>query len=417
MIHKKSLLPILLAALLLFGCDRQQSGSIPAAESSEPSSASQAENQAPQIPAITSPPAELVIPGTINVYRFFGDGQIYEAKETAYSGEGNLLAAMNHIAGSLGVTEPLPILSITQQKGFVVVNFGDSLLDQFDKSTLNELLTTLVMTLQRNVMTVENMQFQLDGEVGVFGETFDPPPLAFAPGDPAEFAAICAGIPYAGLPTVLPYIPETLSALAGPDDGTAQEIMLFLSALGQIEKDAASPAELDQERLTMSCIWATAPYYSAPYDSDKEHYRKELGPIADSVSAKLGMREDMFWIAEHVRQTARLLCGDDFTLQLTEENCAPWKYFEQEGVITPPHMGGGYDVLPFVLDYKATTEGYRVEAVYIYASMGGYSLWQSENVIPENQLADFVQNKAPRREIILKRAADGGLRFVSHRFL
>lgn len=79
-------------------------------------------------------------------------------------------------------------------------------------------------------------------------------------------------------------------------------------------------------------------------------------------------------------------------------------------------MGGGYGVSPIVLNYEATADGYRVEAVYIYDSMDGFSLWGGDN-IPEAQLADFVQHKAPPREIILKRADDGKLRFVSHRFL
>ncbi len=400
--HKRSLLPILLAFLLLVGCGRQALNS----SSETELGASQAESQASEI---ASPPAELRIPGTVNVYRFFGDGQIYETTETAYSGEGNLLAIMNHIVGSLGVTEPLPILGITQQKGFVTVNFDQRLLDQFDKGALYELLTTLVMTLRQNAMSVETVQFQLNGEVGIFGETYEPAPLAFAPGDPAEFAAILAAIPYEGIQW------REIEWPIKPMDGTAEEISQFLSVLGRIDEDAASPAELNPVDLRVSCIQATAHYWSTPNEWEPERYRKELTPIADSVSAKLGMTEDMFWIADHVRQTARLLCGDDFLLPL--EGSSHWQYFEQEGVITPPHMGGGYNVLPFVLNYEAISDGYRVEAVYVYEGMGGYFVWGDENGIPENQLADFVQNKAPRREIILKRAADGGLRFVSHRFL
>ncbi len=164
----------------------------------------------------------------------------------------------------------------------------------------------------------------------------------------------------------MPYVPDALAGLTKPIDETAGEIAVFLSALGQIEQDAASPAALDQERLTMSCIWATTYYYSAPgvYYDGQARYRKELGPIADSVSAKLGMAEDWFWIADHVRQTAKQLCGDDFNLKLTRENCEPWKYMNWMGVITPPHMGGGYSVLPVVLNYETVENGYRVEAVY-----------------------------------------------------
>ena len=406
MITLQRLITLLLSALLLFGCT---GGPISGSAASEaPSSSAQA---ASQKPVIATPPAELKIPQTVGIYRFFNDGQLYETKETAYSGEENLLAVINHIAAACNVGEALPILSITQQKGFVIVNFDDGLLDQLSKGALYELLTTLVMTLRQNVVTVETVQFQLNGEVGVFGETFEPAPLAFAPGEPAEFAAICRSIPYEGLQ------PHIAAFPIEPIDETAKEISLFLSVLGKIEKNAANPAELDAGDLRLSCIWATAHYWSTPSEWEPERYRKALAPIADSVSAKLGMTEDMFWIADHVRQTAKLLCGDDFSLPLEDIDYSKWQYFEQEGVITPPHMGGGYNVLPFVLNYEATADGYRVDAAYIYEGMGGYFIWSQEHGIPENQLADFVQNKAPRREIVLKRAADGGLRFVSHRFL
>lgn len=398
------IIAFLFLIMLLFGCVRGQISGSMASES--PSSSAKAESQPS---AISSPPAELKIPRTVRIYRFFDDGQLYETNETAYSGEENLLAVINHIAGAINVAQPLPILGITQQKGFVVVNFHESLLDQLHKGELYELLTTLVMTLRQNVMTVETVQFQLGGEVGIFGETYEPTPLAFAPGDPAEFTAICESIPYEGIQ------PRFVTMPIEPIDETAKEISLFLSTLGKIERNVATPLELEPSELRLSCILATAYYWSTPSANEPQRYQKELAPIADSVSAKLGMTEEMFWIAGHVRQTAKLLCGDDFSLPLEDDS--KWRYFEQEGVITPPHMGGGYNVLPFVLNYAATADGYRVEAVYIYEGMGGYFVWSDENGIPENQLADFVQNRAPRREITLKRADDGGLRFVSHRFL
>ncbi|MDF3005886.1 MAG: hypothetical protein K0S22_2358 [Oscillospiraceae bacterium] len=399
---------LFLCVLILFGCSGRSISESAPPEASTPSKSES------QISVIKSPPAELKVPQTITIYRYFSEGQIYEAEETTYSDEENLLAVINHIIKALDIPEPLPILGITQQKSFVVIDFDENLLNQYDKRELDTLLTTLVMTLRQNVASVWDVQFKLDGEIGVFGETFEPAPLAFAPGDPAEFAAICASIPYEGLQIEMPYLSDEMTKIAEPADETAKEIVAFLIALGKIEKDAASPAELDRNDLFYSCINATAYYWSRPYESEPERYRKELAPIADSVSAKMGMLEDMFWIADHVRQTAKLLCGDDYVLPLDGDHYSKWRYFELEGVITPPHMGGSYGVLPIVLDYKATADGYRVEAAYIYAGEGGYFLWgQGDTVIPENQLI----NKAPRREIILKRANDGKLRFISHRFL
>lgn len=404
------IIAILLAAFMLWGCSRQQ---LPGSSSTPDTLSSSTESETSLIAA---PDTELKTPGTIRLYRYFHEGEVYETTDTAYLGEKNFLAIINHITAALDIQNPLPILSITQQKGFVSINLDGSFIEDFSKGDIVTLLNSLTMTLFQNSTTMDSVQFQLNGEVGVFGETFNPAPLVFAPGDPAQFAAICASIPYERLQLSLPYYTGEIAKFAEPTDATAKEIALFLSSLGKIEKDAASSAELDQSDLFYSCIQATARYYSAPtnYFDGAENYRKELAPIADSVSAKLGMSEDMFWIADHVREMARLLCGDDFTLQLTEKICAPWEYFETEGVITPPHMGGGYSALPIVLSYEATANGYRVEAAYIYVGEGGYFIWgQGDTVIPENQLLD----KAPRREIILKRADDGGLRFVSHRFL
>ncbi|WMJ84309.1 hypothetical protein ACS3UN_07850 [Oscillospiraceae bacterium LTW-04] len=402
------IMAFLLPMALLFGCSDKQISGISESEASMPSESES------QVSVIISPFAELKVPHTITIYRYFSEGRIYEAKETDYSDEENLVAVISHITEELNVAEPLPILSITQQKSFVIVDLNETFIERFNKTEIEILLTTLVMTLRQNVVSIWDVQFQLDGEIGAFGETFEPAPLAFAPGDPAEFAAICAGIPYEGIQPRLPYISDTMSELIKPIDATAEEIAEFLSVLGKIEKDATSPAELDPSDLFYSCIQATAYYWSRPYEGQPERYRKELARIADSVTAKSGMYEDMFWIVDHVRQTAKLLCGDDYELQLDGDHYSKWRYFELEGVITPPHMGGGYDVLPIVLDYEETADGYRVEAAYIYAGEGGYFFWgQGDTVIPENRLVD----EAPRREIILKRADDGGFRFVSHRFL
>ncbi|MEA5134907.1 MAG: hypothetical protein VB035_02065 [Candidatus Fimivivens sp.] len=410
MITLQRLIALFLCVFLLFGCSGR---------SISESGSSEASTKKPELAVeiATSPVVELRTPQVLYVYRFFSKGRMYEKKEITFMDEPTLLSVINRTTEACGFEEPLPIISV-KESNFVhfVIDFDKSLLDRVSEREMYELFSTLVMTLQQNLRSSGPIQFTLEGDVEAFGGSYDPAPLVLAEGDPAEFAAICASIPYEGLQTEPPYVTDELAELTKPIDATMGEITEFLSILGQIEKDAASPAELDQERLVMSCILATAHYWSIPYESEPTQYRKELAPIADSVSTKLGITEDMFWIADHVRQTARLLCGDDFTLQLTQKNCDPWSYFEQEGVITPPHMGGGYALLPVVLNYKATADGYRVEAVYIYDSMDGFSLWGGDN-IPEAQLADFVQHKAPRREIILKRADDGKLRFVSHRFL
>ena len=271
------------------------------------------------------------------------------------------------------------------------------------------------MTLKQNMISSGPVYLHVEGDVSMF-EGYEPPTLVLVSNsDSAEFAAICKSIPYEGLRAIHPQ--GYPAVLAAPSDETALEILSFLSALPSFDRNVASPAELDQQMLTISCILATNYYFNIPREGFLvQYYRKELQPIADAIEAKLGGQEDMFWIAEHVQKTAKLLYGDDFNLQLTEESCQPWHYFAAEGVITPSHRGCGDSLLPVILSYEAIAGGYRVEAVYIYKDMEGYDIGDSVE-IPEQSLADTVYQKAPRREILLKRAKDGKLRFVSHRFL
>ncbi len=404
----RRLAALLLGATLLFGCVSRPLDDVP------PTASFEARTSAPSDPEGSYEPLKLRTPQTVYVYRYFFDAGNYEKKETSYTGTLTLLPLINHIAEAAGFDVPLPIISAkTDVDGTIMIDFEKALLDWTEQRDIYVLLHTLAMTLGRNLSGAQ-VQFRVAGDTERFGALLTAP-LVLAPGEPVDFATILAGIPYEGRRES-----GTIALPIAPPDDTAAEFAAFLHLLGPIETDAASPTELEPWQLTNSCILATKYYLSIPQEGHPPgSYRKALASIADALLAK-GLDEEMFWVAGHVRQTAKLLYGDDFALQLSEKACRPHHYFEEEGVIAPSHRGGGDGLTPIILGYEALEDGYSVEAVYVYAHEDQGRVWYSVGAhsdIPEAQLKDIVYNEAPRREIILKRAPDGGLQFVSHRFL
>ena len=400
---------LLLAIALLFGCAPGASeGTTPPVSPFEVQASTSSE------PESGSEPLKLKTPQTVYIYRYFFDAKNYEKKETTYTDAPTLLPLVNHIAAAAGFDAPLPIISAEQDgNGTIIIDFEKTLLDRREQREIYALLHTLSMTLEQN-LSGARVRFRVAGDAEPFGALLTAP-LVLAPGAPVDFAAILAGIPYEGRQQS-----GTIALPIRPPDDTAAEFASFLCLLGPIETDAASPAGLEPWRLTNSCILATKYYLAVPHEGHPSgSYRKELVPISDALLAK-NVNEEQFYIADHVRQTAKLLFGDDFMLRLSEEACRPHRYFEAEGVIAPSHRGGGDGLTPIVLSYEALEDGYRVEAVYVYAHEDQGKVWYSVGArsgIPQAQLKDVIYNEAPRREIILKRARDGGLRFVSHRFL
>ncbi len=410
----KQILALLLCSLLLLGCQREagtfSSEVLPTAVSGTvESTAAPVTVPSPSLAECGLSPIE-----TLEIFRYWGDGKIYTHERAAFTGAATILGVVNQAAMALPyVREPLPLLGITREKAFVTVDFDRAFIDLYSKGDVYEILITVSMTLLQNGIA-DSVCFRLDGEIGVFGEVFQPEPLVFAEVDSEQFAQIRAKIPYPGLSEAYLRSAEELNERFGVTmDETAMEIMALLARVGKIERDAASPLELEPSRLYYHCILAT-PYFSI--EKGKSLYEPSLLPIADAVSAKLGMPETTFWMGEHLQQTARLLCGDTFVLDLAQGEDNKYCYFPDEGVVTPPHMGGGYNVLPLVLSYEPTDDGYRAEVVYLFESMVGIGPWGIERTLAEKELPRYVQNEAERAEVVIRRDdGDGRLCFVSYR--
>ena len=410
-----SLLPVMGAAaavmITLNGCSLLNTPNTVPQESSEQSSLQQSEAQSSSAPSliIEAPPAELKEPGAITVYKAYPNTKIFEpTKVVVDNTDVTLLDVIGEAEKVLDVK--LPILAVTQEAGTVTVNLSQAFMDTYGKREIYPILNTIGMTFKENQKDFKGVVYQINGETGLFGEPYPLPVLKLLEGTAEEFTAVRAKVPYEGLYTI-PIISEY--------DEAGNKIANFLSMLPPLDKDVASVSELDNQYILRTALLHTSFYITDILGGEREHYREILKPIEGPVSEKLGLgfTETMFWLKEHVEQTAKLIFGDDITIKHESLKAYNYLYFGIEGVYTPPHTEGGPSIRPFLLDYEDLGDSYKVKAVYVLESMEGYIDADTRAIIPEVELKNYVNTKGIPREIVLSKAEDGTLRFVSHRFL
>lgn len=389
------------------GMDSSVSSTPPALSSDAPSVPFESESSTGPAEAIDAPVAELKIPGEIMVYKLLQDAGIFEPyKVLAGKDEVTLLDIAAAVENQLDVS--IPIKKITQQKGMVVVDIAESFIDTYPKAEVYQILTTLAATLQQNHRSFEWIQYQLDGTVGVFGEQYEIPPLKLLGGSAEEFAAIRAKVPYEGLQerySVEDIILDT--------DGTGKKLANYLAILRLVDEDISSLAEFDNEKALETAIFATKWYTSNP--DYGENYAPELKPMEAPASEALGFYEDWFWLKEHVEQSAKQLFGGDFVLK--HQDIGKYRYLDAVGVYTPPHMGGGYGVIPVIFGYEDLGDRYKIQLAYILMSEGGYSDPDSGDFIDYENLKQYAQTKSKRREAVVRKMEDGHLVLVSQKYL
>lgn len=387
-------------------CNKTQDENVSSISSSNVSS--YVESQEIEPTSVPSPPAELKTPGEITVYVASANSDIFESYVVPIDKEdATLLDIADAVAKQLEVT--IPIKSIIQQKGMVTVDLSDSFLTDYGKEEAERILTTLAITLQENHFSFETVLYQENGEAGVFGsDLWNIPPLKLVEDTADEYAAIRAKVPYEGL--------REYNNLGEPiieTDETGTKLTRFISYLPLFEKDILSPKDIDNKQALKSVIFATKGYFSS--SQSEETYAPELKPLEAPISETLGFREEMFWLKEHIEASAHLLFGNDF--EIKHEDANHYTYHETVGVYTPPYMGGGFINIPIIFSYEDLGDSYKVELAYIVRGMDGYVDPDTDNRINENELKQYAENNSKRREIILKKTADGNFTFVSHKYL
>ena len=361
-----------------------------------------------------APAAELTTPGEITVYKIDPESGIFGAYKFAVEGDGiTLLDIATAVENQMEII--IPIRGITQQKGMVIVDLDQSFIESYSDAKAEQILNTLAATLRQNHASFEWIQYQQNGEVGIFGEMWEIPPLKLIEGSSEEFDAIRAAIPYEGLQLDL-FMPNEL--LYKNLDEKNLELTRFVTMLGLMRADISSPTELKNEHLLETALRVTKHYSSAPFDA--QNYKPELKAFEAPASEILGLAEDWFWLREHIEQSIKLLYGSEIVPN--HEDYGKYRYIAELGVYTPPHMGEGYGIAPVIFSYEDLGDRYRLELAYIVHSMGGYFDPDGQGIdwdkpIPEASLKQYVETKSKRREIILNKTDDGGLTFFSHKYI
>ncbi len=392
---------VLLCAVMTMGC---------AAEVTQEPVTSQPQ---PSSQVLSEPlKVELVRDGVITVYHAFPNSDVLESVEVkAPDGEVTIWDVINAVETVLDAK--LPIRTITQQQGLLVIDVSQELFDRYPKREIYPLLTSVGVTLRENHKTFEQLQYQVDGEVGMLGELYTLPPLKLATDSAQDYAAIRASIPYEGL-----YYKGEQQSLIELDD-TGRQILRYLGLLEVIDKDVTSASELGNQYLIQTAIFHTQHYSIDSYDKQLSNYREELFALQESVSEKSAMEETWFWMEEHIKESARLIFGDEVTIRHTSLKQYPYLYMQAEGVYTPPHMGMWSAPVPFLLGYEDLGDSYRVEMAFVLWTMDGYGDpdKKDDTLIGKEDIDEYVRTTSRRREVILKKQQDGRVTLVSHRYL
>jgi hypothetical protein len=220
-----------------------------------------------------------------------------------------------------------------------------------------------------------------------------------------DFAAIRAGIPYEGM---TPYFIDNPILETGETEKKLERYLSLIDFAGVI---AESVSDIDNEHIISTAVMATHSFSSNPEGGD---YRSELKPFETSAEELLGFPESAFWLKEHVDETIRLLYGD---VSYTHQSFLgdKWPYLEPLGVYTPPHMGGFGVTHSEIFSYEEMADQIVAEvAYYIGGGYGGYFTREPgdeyDEFLPEEELEEYVQTKAPRYTVTVNKQPDG--RFV-----
>ncbi|MBS4784540.1 MAG: hypothetical protein KH009_00335 [Clostridiales bacterium] len=415
---KYRLIPAVLALSVLFGGCAVDSGGSAGLPASEESSAAPAHR--PEAPAV-----ELSSPdGVVTPVVYQGDGVYRMGESQPADGATDLYDLFCLAAEEILPEGELPrVNSISAPKGYYVE--WDLSADWLERYTVDELEwfgNTLWMTLSWNSRDIASMAFLVDGQPGLLGEdTWQAPPLRLLrDSTAADFTAIRAQVPYSGLVPVADYgdaeydfMPQELQ-----DDPVALEIRRLLTQTGWLG-EFTGPEDVDQRRMITTLIWATPSVTASPAEPDA---RQELIPLIADVSAQTGIWEDTAFLKEHIEQSARLLFGEEMVVQ-HQRPWLPYIYWEEQGIYTPPHMGGGWSELPILLSYQAAGEGYTARVAYLQESMGGIRdaglVWGEDRdlsrPIPPEEVLTYAQEQATQWQVTIRREQDGRLTLRSCR--
>lgn len=409
---KQRLLACLCAAMLLALCAcggeeaEQPNTSLPP----EPSVAESSEEQLPE-PAIDDEEDVFEPDGncTVTVYAYRPEGGRYFPVEV-WLQQDTIPALLDVVTSELGL--PALHAELDWQDEHLTIGLPEEYIDEVlaDPEVETILLNTLCATITCNKPEIQTVclargdaAYQSVNLSLTQGEPYRWPEIQLGGGTPAEYEEIRARVPYLGLN---PRSVQMLRYDIVPTDETGEELTQILARIGDPRRNISSVLELGNSYILIQGLknvqWHTT------YDYGQgEHVTSELAPITMSVG------EDTVALAEHVYEVCTELFGE---ISLIYDESDPWVWHSIEGVYTQPRISDGYDLQPVILDYEESDTEFRIEVVYLLGTLGQLADETGE-IIPEEQLANAVEHELPKREVVLRKTAGGGLVFTSHRYL
>ena len=344
----------------------------------------------------------------LEVYRYWAEGKVYSPKIIDFADqEQTVESVLNTAASAINyVSEKLPVNSLTLEENGLTIDLQESFLEIYSKEQLEEIQNTIAATLFRNKLC-DSVCFSLDGNQEILGgKNYQPAEFSITEVNQEEMDEIVESIPYPGIvKRDSQYIHQLYQEEFGIQmDEKTQDIVEYLTLLGKLEDGQISP-----ERVIYHGIQNTIHFTSR---EDMVYagveYLPQLGPVAESVSVKLGCEESLFWIADHVRQSIQYVMGEDYPVDFAKTDLFGYCYFEEEGAITPPHIDGGYEIYPIVRSYEEKDGKIEAEVVYLFGSMDGIAPWGDLDTTLE-QRKDYIQNTDEVVRVTLSQQKDGRL--------
>lgn len=364
---------------------------------------------------IPSPKAELYDGDKVTVYTIGEYKELYDRASYQWDESTTLGDVVNMVAKELN--REIQVIEITIDKSMVTVNLDPDFFEHNSKSEVYSILNSVATTMLNNF--AGSVVYQVGGkyDMGLTDEPYTPAPLKLVEGTQEEFAAIRAQVPFQDVDyeTYAEYHPVRYAV--EKQDETARYISWLLSQIGLINHNVESPQELMEkygDNLREWLVWHTYSYTN----------NELTKPI------ELAVEDDTVIIQEHVEIRAKQIFGEDFVF--IHGPAGIFDYHKTAGVYTPPHMGGGYRLMPVVLDYQDNGDTVTAQIVYIVDSMSGFTYrtadgwgegepvawdWPDGTAAQQEALTDLIINRADRAEVVVNKTSDGRFAFQSYSWL
>ncbi len=224
-----------------------------------------------------------------------------------------------------------------------------------------------------------------------------------------EMAELRASVPYAG-PRYWSDFTYGYNDLI-PTDSLGEEIARSLTYAG---KAYEFDRYIVDGKFTNEYKLAIALRYTELLDGLDEpgyNYHPELHPLMEAAG------DWEISLVEQVEATAKWIFGPDTVLE--HQNTSKWRWYEDLGVYTPPHMGGGLGNEAIILSYE--DKGDHIEAMAVYPMVTAYGTgYQTDDGKDINReelkafAADgFSGDEFQKYRVVLKRA-DSGILYVEN---